>query len=134
MTQWPIDKQYPDPTPRHGITIRVRDSYDLCSSCGGRNGHHKLYCLWHDADHEARLPLYPPLPARPVGHWKIAVILSIGLLSAFGAGVLDPLIGIVRVNPSMRPPLWVMGLIALVVFLSAFSVVVAWTRYVVSCQ
>jgi hypothetical protein len=58
-TPWPIDKQYPG-QPEHGDTVRVRPP-----------------------------GLYPPLPAEPrrVGGWKIALILSIGLLSAFGAGV-----------------------------------------------
>lgn len=96
-TPWPIDKQYPGP-PEHGDTIRIIPPIlttltsagpeasrtvkvqDDCPLCGYKRPTHAPDC-------SAPRMLYPPLPARPVGQWKIALILSIGLLSAFGAGV-----------------------------------------------
>lgn len=59
-----------------------------CSFCGGLK-RHTINCLWHDPDAEFRRDPMSASYASDVrlSNWKIVVILSIGLLSAFGAGV-----------------------------------------------
>lgn len=96
---WPFGPSYPDNTPsRHGVRVRLVDAYNVCATCGGRDGKHSINCLWHnpDAEFNRRLPLYPPLPAHrrslPAGvglTLVAAFLLGIGLVWLWGRVVVS---------------------------------------------